>query len=439
MKRIFDLWPAAATLAVLIGAPACAAEAPPVAAAAHLIDDGARARLSFDLSAPVAARAREIVDPDRIVIDMPEVDFRLDPQIGRVVAPHADALVKAFRFGLFGPGKSRVVIDLARPACVAKVGARRLVRNGEALAADARTESLRRERLRRRRARSRPAPPPSRPPRRRRRPQSSGLPVIVLDPGHGGIDGGAYGLDGAVEKTLVYAFADALRAKLEATGRYRVVMTRDRRSICLAGGSRRQGARRQRRAVRLHPRRHAAGIDRGLRHDGLHLLRPRLRRRGAARRRERERRRPAGRRGAQGRRPRRRRHPVRPEAARDARLRASVLARPRGAARRGGALNHHPERSAGFVVLKAPDFPSVLVELGYLSNAHDVANLKSPEWREKTARGDAGGDRRLLRQVRAAPRRGDGERAGGQVVSLVSPQLGSTRPCSRCDDAPAVI
>ena len=36
-------------------------------------------------------------------------------------------------------------------------------------------------------------------------------------------------------------------------------------------------------------------------------------------------------------------------------------------------------------MLKAPDFPSVLVELGYLSNAHDVANLQSPDWRDKTA------------------------------------------------------
>ena len=35
-------------------------------------------------------------------------------------------------------------------------------------------------------------------------------------------------------------------------------------------------------------------------------------------------------------------------------------------------------------MLKAPDFPSVLVELGYLSNAHDVANLKSTDWRNKT-------------------------------------------------------
>ena len=48
-------------------------------------------------------------------------------------------------------------------------------------------------------------------------------------------------------------------------------------------------------------------------------------------------------------------------------------------------LNHNPERSAGFVVLKAPDFPSVLVELGYLSNPQDVRALASPDWRTKTA------------------------------------------------------
>jgi N-acetylmuramoyl-L-alanine amidase len=53
----------------------------------------------------------------------------------------------------------------------------------------------------------------------------------------------------------------------------------------------------------------------------------------------------------------------------------------RGAAK----LNHNPERSAGFVVLKAPEFPSVLVELGYLSNPQDVQSLTSPEWRVKAA------------------------------------------------------
>ena len=48
-------------------------------------------------------------------------------------------------------------------------------------------------------------------------------------------------------------------------------------------------------------------------------------------------------------------------------------------------LNKNPQRSAGFRVLKALDVPSVLVELGYLSNEKDLANLVSPEWREKAA------------------------------------------------------
>ena len=42
-------------------------------------------------------------------------------------------------------------------------------------------------------------------------------------------------------------------------------------------------------------------------------------------------------------------------------------------------------KSAGFRVLKAPDIPSVLVELGYVSNRQDIKSLTSPEWRERTA------------------------------------------------------
>ena len=48
-----------------------------------------------------------------------------------------------------------------------------------------------------------------------------------------------------------------------------------------------------------------------------------------------------------------------------------------------GRLNKNPQRSAGFVVLKAPDVPSVLVELGYLSSAADAASFLSEDWRDK--------------------------------------------------------
>ena len=384
MTHIFQLWPAVAALAVLSGAPGRADEAPPVAAAAHLVDDGARARLSFDLSAPLSARAREIVNPDRIVLDMPEVDFRMAPQVGRVVAAHADALVKAFRFGLFGPGKARVVIDLARPACVANVETRRLVR-GEApsrltlalracaetaFAAAALDHSP-----------PHPATPPAPPPAV----ATQGLPVIVLDPGHGGVDGGAYGLDGAVEKTLVYAFADDLRARLEATGRYHVVMTRvGDQYVSLEDRVAKARAADAALFVSIHADtlRESAGVE------GATVYTCSDRASDAEAQRVAESENAADR--AAGDEPKAADPGVadilfdlkRRETRAYAHLFSHGLVARLGEA---GALNHHPERSAGFVVLKAPDFPSVLVELGYLSNAHDVANLKSAEWRDKTA------------------------------------------------------
>ena len=51
--------------------------------------------------------------------------------------------------------------------------------------------------------------------------------------------------------------------------------------------------------------------------------------------------------------------------------------------RQATRMHKRPIRSAGFRVLKAPDVPSVLIELGYVSNARDVRNLSSPRWREK--------------------------------------------------------
>ncbi|MBV9289175.1 MAG: AMIN domain-containing protein [Hyphomicrobiales bacterium] len=97
----------------------------PTAVAARLAQDASGARLVFDVSQPVPAHAYALSSPDRIVVDMPEVAFGLDPSVGRVGG--ARELVSAFRFGLLSAGKSRIVIDLVRPACPGEVSSKPIV------------------------------------------------------------------------------------------------------------------------------------------------------------------------------------------------------------------------------------------------------------------------------------------------------------------------
>ncbi len=83
-------------------------------------------------------------------------------------------------------------------------------------------------------------------------------PLVMLDPGHGGKDPGAIGVSGTYEKQIALATAFELRRLLEASGRYRVAMTRARGHVHAAGGARGAGAGTRRGAVRLHARRRAA-------------------------------------------------------------------------------------------------------------------------------------------------------------------------------------
>ena len=194
----------------------------PVAVAARLSQDQGGAKLVFDLSRSVDVSASALAAPDRIVIDMPEVSFRLDPSVGRVGALRDDSVVKDFRFGLLAAGKSRIVIDLARTACPAGVSTTPIVDGAPAARLTIELKpcdpsafaALVRS----------PAVPTASAPDA---PALAQPPVIVLDPGHGGVDSGARGLGGVQEKTLVYEFCAELKRQLDATKRYRVVMTRD--------------------------------------------------------------------------------------------------------------------------------------------------------------------------------------------------------------------
>ena len=366
-------------------APPSAAGAP-VAVAARLVDQGGKARLTFDLSSPAEAHAFSMADPDRIIIDVPEVNFQIDPAVGRT--PQGGSLgqvVKSFRFGLLAPGKSRIVIDLAAPARIARVTTQPIAKDAEPArlqielsrcepaeflqaVKDAETAGPSVEEAAT--AAGSSAPP-------------AGPPMIVLDPGHGGVDSGAIGPGGAVEKTIVFDFTRELARKLSAGGRYRVMMTRDGDEF-VSLADRVKMARDVNAALLISI--HADTLQAAADVSGatVYTVADRASDAEAARIAERENAadRAAGVEQKQ-------------EAVgvadilfdlkrRETRAYAHLFSRGvleqwRGVAR----LNRNPERSAGFMVLKAPDFPSVLIELGYLSSRQDVKSLTSAEWRAK--------------------------------------------------------
>jgi len=354
-------------------------QAPPVAVGVRFSQDASAAKLVFDLSRPVDATASALAAPDRIVVDMPEVNFQLDPSVGRLGAPANGSPVKDFRFGLLAPGKSRIVIDLARAACPAEIAAKPIV-EGEpaarltielkpcdpsAFAALVRSSVV-----------STASAPPAAPPAK---------PVIVLDPGHGGVDSGARGLGGVEEKTLVLAFCVELKRQLDQTKRYAVVMTRsgdqyvdleDRVDI----------ARKANASLFISVHADTLREDANVSGSTVYTVADRASDAEAAR--------VAARENAADRKPGGGNRIENPDVAnilfdlrrRETLLYAHMFSRGLVDDLRGAAkLNHNPERSAGFVVLKAPEFPSVLVELGYLSNPQDVQSLTSPAWRTKTA------------------------------------------------------
>jgi N-acetylmuramoyl-L-alanine amidase len=338
----------------------------------------------MDLSRRVELRAFTLADPYRVVIDMPQVTFRLPPKAGDV----GRGLVKAYRFGLVMPGGSRIVFDLTKPVRVEKAFVLDPVDGQPArlvldLAATDRESFLRALAVETK---------PMRPPEARkaeREPPASGdsRPVVVLDPGHGGIDHGTRAAGGDfLEKTLVLEFALLLRDYLEKTGKYRVVMTRTDDSF-VALGERVRIARAQQAGLLISI--HADALRRG---EGeaqgatIYTLSENATDAEAARLAETENRADviAGIDLSQE-----------PDDVADilidlaqretksfsVHFAKAVVTEMRNVAR----LHKNPMKSAGFKVLKAPDVPSVLVELGYVSSKDDLKQLTSGAWRARTA------------------------------------------------------
>ncbi|MDR3408723.1 MAG: N-acetylmuramoyl-L-alanine amidase [Methylovirgula sp.] len=350
-----------------------------------------RAELSFDLSAPVKAGSFVLAAPDRIVVELPQVEFEAAPPEGphRARHPHAAArapggLVASYRFGLFAPGKSRIVIDLSAPARVLRAAAVSSPAGTRLVVSLARMDraaflAAAHNALAAQQAATADDPPA---------PgvvaaAVSGLPVVVIDPGHGGIDSGAM-VRGLVEKNIVFDFAKELAGKLRASGHYKVVMTRDS-DVFVALGDRVKIARDA--GASLFVSVHADTISDAASVSGatVYTCSEHASDAEAARTAEKENQADAVA-GVESKDEDNGVSDILFDLTRqETRTYSHVFARTlvnywQVAAR----LNKNPERSAGFRVLKAPDVPSVLIELGYLSNAADGAALNSPGWRDAT-------------------------------------------------------
>ena len=361
----------------------------PVASEARLGGDETQTRLVVDLSHKINVNVFTLANPFRVIVDMPQVAFQFPARTGET----GRGLIKTFRYGLVMQGGSRMVIDLVRPSRVDRATVldrangqpARLVLELTAVDRDA---FLRNAALDRRK---------SEPVRAKREPEADGRnggdprPLIVIDPGHGGPDNGTrLAPADNPEKSIVLAFGQSLRDKLEKTGKYRAALTRtDDTFVALAE------------RVNLARARHAAlfvsiHADASARQNGkadteaqgatIYTLSETASDAAAARLAEDE------------------NHSdviggldlsTEPNdvadilldlARRETKTYSVQLARAlANEMRTVTRLHKEPVKSAGFRVLRAPDIPSVLVELGYVTNSQDVKSLVSESWRGRTA------------------------------------------------------
>jgi N-acetylmuramoyl-L-alanine amidase len=333
--------------------------------------------LRFSISQPVPWRLRFLDAPPRLVIDTREVDWT-----GTATLPLPEGVV-ALRAGSFRPGWSRLVVELAGPMQIttsemqtAPDAAVILVNLAPAdpanFAASAAQPDLPEWAV----PEATQIPPPL--------PRGGGPITVVLDPGHGGIDPGAE-RDGQTEAALMLTFARELKEVLVRDGRFNVVLTRDD-DIFVPLETRTSIARNAEADIflSLHADALAEGEATGAtlytldetatdaasaalaeRHDRDDLL--------------------AGLDLSD-------QDDVVAEVLMDMartettprtdRLAEAIVRAIKAAEIR---MHRNPRQTGGFSVLKSPDIPSVLLELGFLSSARDYSRLIDPEWRARMA------------------------------------------------------
>ncbi|MGD8324244.1 MAG: N-acetylmuramoyl-L-alanine amidase [Gammaproteobacteria bacterium] len=360
LREIYRRLPAA--VLVLIAGHVAHAE---VIERVRISADQARTRVVLDLSGPAEHRLFALADPQRIVVDLPDTSVRPN-----LPALPARGLVQRIRTGQRPDATSRVVLDVAGPVISQSFMLPPDGESGYRLVVDLSREPQRRAALR--------APGAD-------NPRGRDL-VIAIDAGHGGKDPGASGRHGAIEKDVVMRIARLLANEIEAQPGFSPLLIRDSDTFV----SLRERTQRARNAeadffVSIHADAFANSSARGA---TVYVLSEK----GATDE--------AGRRLAQ------RENdadliggvsladqesdiaPVILDITQTAALSASLAAAEDIISQLGTVtqLRKREVQQAGFVVLKAPDIPSVLIETAYLSNPREEAALSSSEHQGKLAR-----------------------------------------------------
>jgi N-acetylmuramoyl-L-alanine amidase len=344
----------------------------------RVVGDPDRTRLVIDLEKRPEYNVFGLSNPYRLIVDLPQVDFGEPEEPGE-----GRGLISDFRYGLIAPGKARIVLDLAGPVKVvnafvldpAKSEPARLVVDLEPTDAEAFEAAA----LRNRQDGDRTTLVPAQPKR-----SEAGRPVVVIDPGHGGIDSGAMGDHGLVEKAVTLKFARALADELKAGGRLEPVLTRNS-DVFLSLPERVELA--QQRQAKLLISIHADTVKEDfVRGATVYTLSEDASDELAAALAERENRSDILAGLALEAQPDEVADILFDLARRETRNLSVRLAKALVEDMEGTfPLNVNPSRRASFRVLKSPEVPSVLLELGYLSNADDEALFRSESWPKKEA------------------------------------------------------
>ncbi len=358
-------------------------ESMPAATDVRLGGDAKQTRFVVDLTRKIDIAAFTLADPYRVVVDLPQIVFKLPPHAGE----QGRGLVKAFRYGLIMQGGSRIVLDVSGPVRVEKAFTLAAVDGQPArlvldLVATDRQSFLRNIEVQNHATphipvqRSAVAPDNDKDPR----------PLVVIDPGHGGPDSGTKGLDGQDEKDVVLAFGLKLREALERSGKYRVAMTREDDTF-VPLTERVRFARQLKASLFISI--HADSVPRSEgRAEGasVYTLSDHASDAEAGRLAETENKSDIIAGVDLSAEPDDVANILIDLAQRETKTFSMQFAQTvAGDIRPVAPLHIHPVKSAGFIVLKAPDVPSVLVELGYMSTRRDLKNLTSPDWQTHTA------------------------------------------------------